>query len=79
MNKRKYIYKVISHFSLYKATYLNVPHREKVAYPSISIIRFKRSNSEAPGNNGKPRNNSATMHPKDHISIAVVYLIRVKD
>jgi len=50
-----------------------------VPYPRISIIRFKRSNSEAPGNNGNPRNNSATMHPKDHISIAVVYLTRVKD
>jgi hypothetical protein len=46
-----------------------------VAYPIISIILLKRSNSEAPGNNGNPRNNSATMHPKDHISIAVVYLI----
>lgn len=55
------------------------PPWERVAYPRISIIRFKRSNSEAPGNNGNPRNNSATMHPKDHISIAVVYLIRVKD
>jgi len=50
-------------------------HKEKErAYPSISIIRLRRSNSEAPGNNGNPRNNSATMHPKDHMSIAVVYL-----
>lgn len=42
------------------------------AYPRVSIIRLKISNSEAPGNNGNPRNSSATMHPKDHISIAVV-------
>lgn len=43
-------------------------------YPRMSIIRLNKSNSEAPGNNGSPRNNSATMQPKDHISIAVVYL-----
>lgn len=44
------------------------------AYPSIFIIRLRRSNSDPPGNNGSPKNNSATMHPKDHMSIAVVYL-----
>ena len=44
------------------------------AYPSISIIRLRRSNSEAPGNNGSPKKSSATMQPKDHMSIAVVYL-----
>lgn len=43
-------------------------------YPSIFIIRLRRSNSDAPGNSGSPKNNSATMHPKDHISMAVVYL-----
>lgn len=47
---------------------------KRKAYPRISIIRPRRSNSEAPGNRGNPRNNSATMQPKDHISIAVVYL-----
>lgn len=47
---------------------------EEQTYPSISIIRFRISNSEAPGNNGNPKNNSATIHPKDHISIAAVYL-----
>jgi hypothetical protein len=45
-----------------------------MTYPSISIILLKRSNSEAPGKSGNPRNNSATMHPKDHMSIAVEYL-----
>lgn len=54
--------------------FANTQELKKESYPSISIIRLKRSNSEAPGNNGSPRNNSATMHPKDHISIAVVYL-----
>lgn len=47
-------------------------------YPSISIIRLRRSNSEEPGNNGSPKKSSATMQPKDHISIAVVYLNKVK-
>jgi len=47
----------------------------KLAYPSISIILLRRSYSDAPENKGKPRNNSATMHPNDHISIAVVYLV----
>jgi hypothetical protein len=54
--------------------YLGIVNKKRRAYPSISIIRLRRSNSEAPGNNGNPRNNSATMHPKDHMSIAVVYL-----
>lgn len=44
------------------------------AYPSIFIIRLRRSNSDPPGNSGSPKNSSATMHPKDHMSIAVVYL-----
>lgn len=56
--------------------FLKLLTRKKKAYPSISIIRLRRSNSEAPGNNGNPRNNSATIHPKDHISIEVVYLER---
>lgn len=43
-------------------------------YPSICIIRFSRSYSEAPGNKGNPRNSSATIHPNDHISIELVYL-----
>jgi hypothetical protein len=43
-------------------------------YPRISIMRLRRSYSEAPGNKGNPKNSSATIHPKDHISMAVVYL-----
>lgn len=43
-------------------------------YPRISIILLRRSNSEAPGNNGTPKNNSATIQPRDHMSMAVVYL-----
>lgn len=48
--------------------------KHHITYPSILIILLSRSNSEAPGNKGSPRNNSATMHPNDHISMAVVYL-----
>lgn len=51
----------------------------KVTYPSISIILLRRSYSEAPGNKGNPKNNSATMQPKDHISMAVVYLMIIKN
>lgn len=50
-----------------------IDHKSE-AYPSIWIIRLRRSNSEAPGNNGSPKNSSATMQPKDHMSIAVEYL-----
>lgn len=52
--------------------------KNKVPYPSILIILLRISNSEDPGNRGSPRNNSATMHPNDHMSIAVVYLCEVK-
>lgn len=44
------------------------------AYPRVSIILMRRSYSEAPGNRGNPKNSSATIHPNDHMSIAVVYL-----
>ena len=43
-------------------------------YPSMQIILLSRSNSDPPGNKGRPRNNSATMQPNDHMSIAVLYL-----
>src|SRR5947207_14647785 len=42
--------------------------------PSISVIRETWLYSDEPGNSGRPRNNSTTMHPSDHISIAEVYL-----
>lgn len=42
-------------------------------YPSISTIRNSWLYSELPGNNGRPRNSSATIQPKDHMSIAPVY------
>lgn len=61
-------------FFLLQHDYFIIKNKRKNTYPRMSIIRLNKSNSEAPGNNGSPRNNSATMHPKDHISIAVVYL-----
>jgi hypothetical protein len=50
----------------------------KETCPRIVIIRWSTSYSDAPGNSGKPMNSSATMQPKDHMSIAVVYLLSVK-
>jgi hypothetical protein len=47
-------------------------------YPIISIMRLRTSYSDAPGNKGNPIYSSATMQPKDHISMAVVYLSLVK-
>lgn len=38
--------------------------------PSISTMRETWLYSEEPGNNGRPRNSSTTMHPRDHMSIA---------
>jgi len=40
----------------------------------MRIILRRISNSEAPGNKGRPKNNSATIHPNDHMSMAVLYL-----
>ncbi len=44
------------------------------AYPNMSTIRKSWLNSEDPGKRGNPRNNSAQIHPKDHISMAELYL-----
>src|SRR5271156_4042901 len=41
--------------------------------PSISVIRDTWLYSEEPGNSGRPRNNSTTIHPSDHMSIAEEY------
>jgi len=41
--------------------------------PHTSIIIANYSISSSPGNNGNPIQNSAIMHPKDHISMLVVY------
>lgn len=41
--------------------------------PSTSIMHANWSPSSSPGNNGYPVNNSAKMHPKLHMSIAIPY------
>lgn len=41
--------------------------------PQTSMIIANYSISSSPGNSGNPIQNSAIMHPKDHISIEVVY------
>lgn len=43
-------------------------------YPNISTILNSWLYSELPGNKGNPKNNSATIQPKDHMSIEAVYL-----
>lgn len=74
-NIQKDIKNNIKVIQLQKSELIKFPKMKwMIPYPRILIILLRRSNSEAPGNNGSPRNNSATMHPNDHMSIAVEYL-----
>ena len=43
---------------------------------SISVILDTWLYSEDPGNRGRPRKSSTTMHPRDHISMADEYLLK---
>jgi hypothetical protein len=52
--------------------------REKGAYPCISTIRANWLYSLCPGKSGMPRKSSAAMHPNDHMSMDVVYLLTVQ-
>ena len=41
--------------------------------PNVSQILDRRLYSEAPGNKGRPRNNSAATHPRLHMSMGIPY------
>lgn len=45
---------------------------DQTSYPSISTILDTWLYSELPGNKGKPKKSSAAMHPRDHMSMALV-------
>ena len=41
--------------------------------PIVSQMRLSKSYSLEPGKIGKPKNNSAATHPRDHISMGIPY------
>lgn len=50
---------------------VDLSKRESGGMPFTSIMHKSCSASDSPGNNGQPECNSATIHPNDHISIAI--------